>query len=139
MRRTDFSEYGIVTLDVCDACGGMWFDKGELDALDESIWSNVEELPCKEASEARGSRKCPTCGKDMKAVSPVDAPEVTLDHCTDCQGFWLDKGELEQMEVVAGREDAEMEKCAVYVNRPEGVSEARWLLMCYKDYYTGKV
>mgnify|MGYP001058701488 CR=1 FL=1 len=35
---------------------------------------------------------CPTCKNDMIVV---EYHEIELDYCTDCQGVWLDSGELE--------------------------------------------
>lgn len=37
-------EYAAVVIDSCPECGGVWYDKGELDARDESVWTNVEDL-----------------------------------------------------------------------------------------------
>lgn len=28
-----------ITIDVCDRCGGMWLDKGEMDSLNKLSWS----------------------------------------------------------------------------------------------------
>ena len=36
--------------------------------------------------------KCPKCGSDLEEL---DLQSVLIDKCTDCQGIWLDKGELE--------------------------------------------
>jgi hypothetical protein len=35
-------EYPDVTIDRCPACGGAWYEHGELDASDESPWTDVE-------------------------------------------------------------------------------------------------
>jgi len=37
---------------------------------------------------------CPRCGT---ALSPVMHQDVTVDQCPDCQGMWLDRGELEAL------------------------------------------
>jgi hypothetical protein len=36
--------------------------------------------------------KCPKCGSDLEEINHG---EVMIDHCTGCQGIWLDAGELE--------------------------------------------
>ena len=35
---------------------------------------------------------CPTCKSDMIVI---EHNRIELDYCTDCQGVWLDSGELE--------------------------------------------
>jgi Zn-finger nucleic acid-binding protein len=36
--------------------------------------------------------KCPKCGSDLEEVNYEN---VMIDRCTDCQGIWLDYGELD--------------------------------------------
>lgn len=36
--------------------------------------------------------KCPKCGSDLEEIVKQD---VAIDQCTECDGIWLDKGELE--------------------------------------------
>lgn len=38
--------------------------------------------------------KCPKCGSDLHTI---DYEGVTVDKCTQCEGVWLDRGELEQI------------------------------------------
>ena len=38
--------------------------------------------------------KCPLCNVDMKILMVKD---VEIDKCPDCEGVWLDKGELEEL------------------------------------------
>ena len=48
-----------IEVDVCDGCGGVWFDKGELDMLDDSVVVNAEHIEL-----VRGGfsgRSCPRC------------------------------------------------------------------------------
>jgi Zn-finger nucleic acid-binding protein len=35
---------------------------------------------------------CPLCAHELE---PVERQGVEIDHCPDCGGFWLDKGELD--------------------------------------------
>ena len=39
--------------------------------------------------------KCPKCGGDLKEI---EHHQVKVDQCADCNGVWLDKGELELLE-----------------------------------------
>lgn len=39
--------------------------------------------------------KCPRCGGDLKEL---EHHNVKIDQCVECQGVWLDAGELELLE-----------------------------------------
>lgn len=108
LRSTDLGEYGFVILDVCTECQGTWFDKGELDRLDDSVWTNVEELDFKPGAEGHEEIYCPKCNQEkLDLISPKDAAEVVVDRCPSCQGFWLDKDELDKMREAATQKDGE--------------------------------
>lgn len=138
LKSTDLGEYGFIILDVCPKCRGAWFDKGELGRLDDSVWTNVEEVDFDNVSEFHQGLKCPKCQKEMRPLSPKDAKEVVIDQCPECNGFWLDKGELDQMRTVAGREDAKQMEHAVHLQRPANVSPLKWAIQCFKDCYFKK-
>jgi uncharacterized protein len=46
---------------------------------------------------SKGSNKCPKCDTDLKEV---EFHHVKIDRCPNCEGMWLDKGELEMIEYV---------------------------------------
>ena len=53
-----------------------------------------------DAARAKAERlshrnKCPKCGCDLKEI---DFHHVKIDQCPECQGMWLDKGELEMID-----------------------------------------
>ncbi len=95
LRQTDLGEHGFVVLDTCEKCKGTWFDQGELNRLDESVWTNIEERAFHEVEGDHQSVACPKCSVPLTPLSPADAPELIVDRCSSCQGFWLDGGELE--------------------------------------------
>lgn len=138
LRVTDLGEYGFVIIDICPKCQGAWFDKGELDRLDGSVWTNVEELDYKVVEPDHKDMKCPKCQLDMLAISPLDAKELIIDRCSNCQGFWLDKGELSKMNKLALELDSKTAKNMTIVKRPEGWSKFRWSFFCFKKYYFDK-
>ncbi len=37
----------------------------------------------------------------MRTVSPSSLRELVIDRCPDCEGFWLDRGELERVRDLA--------------------------------------
>jgi Zn-finger nucleic acid-binding protein len=90
---------GGVEIDECDNCRGLWLDHGELEVL-----ANVASLPTRLTVKRRtiptpqlrpeGTRPCPRCSKIL--VGTV-VKGVRLDLCAECQGVWLDQGELNQI------------------------------------------
>lgn len=79
-----------VFIDFCPNCKSYWFDKGELSKIVK------DRLVKKYLTESKGMDKwtrfsCPRCnGKmTMKFVYNLE-----VDECKDCNGLWLDKGEL---------------------------------------------
>lgn len=135
LNRTDFGEHGFVVLDVCTDCSGSWFDKGELDRLDDSVWTNLETADSLRASPGYESVKCPKCAVQMTALSASDVPEVIVDRCPSCEGFWLDKDELDAMKVLASKEDERIRESMTWVNRPSEYSWLRWVLHNLRSIY----
>ncbi|HIK96366.1 MAG TPA: hypothetical protein EYG03_30865 [Planctomycetes bacterium] len=123
LRQTDLGEYGFIVLDVCPTCKGAWFDKGELDRLDDSIWVNVEEHAFHDAQGDHKSASCPKCEVPLKPLSPTDAQELIVDRCPSCDGYWLDNGELERMGGVAEKEHNEEFEKALHVRQTGSLLE----------------
>ena len=83
-------------------CGGIWFDKGELEQVDEAHETKGEALlniprdPNILIPE-RANRKCPVDGTTMKRIRFGDQIPLEIDECPECGGIWLDGGELEKL------------------------------------------
>ncbi len=61
-------------------------------------------LLIKDAKKKEKIRICPDCGKDMdKQV--IDGTDIVADVCPSCNGMFLDKGELEELEDQLGIEE----------------------------------
>ncbi|MDW8051187.1 MAG: zf-TFIIB domain-containing protein [Armatimonadota bacterium] len=91
-----------VTIDVCPACAGMWFDADELTYLhqmDESIFPRLDALyqPEVVAYESPWARLCPVCQQPMRPYNYLYTSDIVLDTCDNCGGVWVDHGELEKM------------------------------------------
>ncbi len=104
-------------LDYCRRCGGMWFDRGEVDQLSKCnpkalkttilLTQEADRMRCHscQASIDRSSDSCPACGWLNRISCPVCASELkstkqgklTLDVCSKCQGIWFDNTELAQI------------------------------------------
>lgn len=128
-------EYGFVIIDVCPGCHGAWFDKGDLDRLDGSVWTNVEQLDFEPADSRHAALHCPVCRGDMEPLSPHAAKELVVDRCPSCEGFWLDKDKLDKMQEIAAEEDSEILKKMVCLQRPPDCSWLRWTILCFKACY----
>lgn len=90
---------GTVTVDVCrEGCGGMWFDKAELQRLDDASEHAGETLLAVKApvSKSQGSqKKCPKCPDMVMARHHYNVKHrVEIDECYKCHGVWLNPGEL---------------------------------------------
>jgi len=103
-QRLTETRVGGVAVDICQGgCGGIWFDAFELQKVDEKHEAAGERLvqikrdPTRPVDPSR-KRACPRCeGVKLKRhlFSPKSA--VTVDHCPNCAGYWLDAGELEKI------------------------------------------
>lgn len=90
-----------ITVDVCEGgCGGIWFDRFELQKVDEPQEAAGESLLEIEKDESividhEKRRPCPKCGDVimMRHFYSVKT-DVEVDECPKCAGFWLDFGEL---------------------------------------------
>jgi len=98
-----------VDLDSCAECGGTWLDAGEIEHVSEL--SGVPAGPLSAAlksapSGRRSGRRCPRCGKRLRAVTLHGAGDpVEVDRCPRGHGLFLDRGEMEA--VIAAFDDGE--------------------------------
>ena len=104
-----------VMVDKCRTCDGMWLDQWELKAIQENKGKNydaeLKELPnlvnksyMQALEKDRPLLNCPKCAESGKSVK-MDRREhgycsqIMVDVCHDCQGIWLDKGEVQALEI----------------------------------------
>ena len=88
-------------IETCRSCGGMWFDKNQLNDLLVEIDGDVESCSIDDNPHADNypTIRCQRCADiDMKKVNFLDYSNIILDYCESCGGFWLDKDELSMME-----------------------------------------
>lgn len=102
---------GAIELDYCPSCRGVWFDRGELEALLLQVRSDIQPIGLPSPSDETANRRCPRHGVQMveRKLSTArlrsslygqgrDVPDgVTIDQCPACLGIWLDGGELGQI------------------------------------------
>jgi Zn-finger nucleic acid-binding protein len=91
----------IVEIDACPSCHGVWLDNRELRKLDDNFFVDIEavEFERAEATNEDAELRCPRCAGSpgLSKVRPAQLPELVVDTCHECKGFWLDKGELDKM------------------------------------------
>mgnify|MGYP001069281926 FL=1 len=86
-------ERGGDRLDICQTCGGIWFDPTELDDLLGD--NSAVELLINLKSAIKGEKlKCPACREYMKSK---DIFGIVVELCKECGGIWLDRDETEKI------------------------------------------
>lgn len=135
LRTSAPGEFGFVTLDICPDCDGIWFDKGELDRIDDSVWVDIEnDITYREAEGGHKELSCPRCAHDLQPLSPLDMPALIIDRCSSCYGFWLDAGELEQMRDQVDHEHSKIWAEQPKWKKPNDWSWFRYAVYCFKTF-----
>ena len=67
----------------------MEFEKKK--KMEEENHKNLKEHEKKKVKELHHMR-CPKCGMEL---IEIDYKKIKIDKCSDCEGIWLDAGELE--------------------------------------------
>jgi hypothetical protein len=88
----------------CTGCSGLFCKWQTLQQLrDEWLSDSVLD----QGSPALGAKQnemlditCPDCGAKMTRVKDQEQAHITLDSCSDCDGVFLDAGELTNMKSV---------------------------------------
>jgi len=108
---------GNIPLDVCPGCSGIWFDKGELEALlkQSQDWQSADFTLI---NPKPNSLACPRCKNKMARGGMVN-PLLLVDKCESCGGVWLDANELKLTRKLLGLPE---DDCEVKVSRPDPVS-----------------
>lgn len=102
-----------VTIDICESCGGVWFDAQELAKFDEAHEESGQELLTLMAQyhsdglDHAGplkSPKDPSVTLVRRYYSPKE--EIEIDECPITGSIWLDAGELAKIrELFPSQED----------------------------------
>ena len=85
-----------ISYDMCEKCGSLWLDKGELDKMAFTVDGSIEYCESeKDSLPDQQPKKCPRCDDSTLAkVKFLESDDVFLHYCRNCGGFWLDGGEL---------------------------------------------
>lgn len=127
---------GLLEIDRCGACGGIWFDVGEIKQLrglsdDKHVRTDIEALLAAPAQPGTSSvpsgdqhpLACPICALRMQRKHHEDAPGVVIDRCV-AHGTWLDRGEaVRLLELAAKTAQARRQELA----ERRGAKKESWL------------
>jgi Zn-finger nucleic acid-binding protein len=89
-----------IVLDQCSRCGGIWFDRWEVLAVDPKKVDEIDNFDLdrlQEPLEINPVQKCPRCGTILRRFrDPVLSREILIFRCSRCDGVWLNCGELKK-------------------------------------------
>jgi uncharacterized protein len=90
--------YAIV-LDQCSRCGGIWCDRWELYPLTAAAADRLDPVDQQALQQPTPGRPellaCPRCCARMHGLyDPFLPRDVCIDRCPNCEGMWLNRGEL---------------------------------------------
>ncbi len=99
-----------VEVDYCPKCRGLWLDRDEIRLLagksDETLAELrelVQEGGAEEPAPSTVKPPCPACGSKLTLAV---FGSIYMEHCSACDGIYLDRGELDKaMFVVKARGD----------------------------------
>ena len=84
----------------CTSCGGIFLDKGELNVMATGMSGDIEycTIDKNDHKDQFNTRLCPKCNKvPMDKINLLQFSDIIFDYCTNCFGFFLDKGEIKAM------------------------------------------
>jgi len=117
---------GEFQVDICSSgCRGIWFDRFELQKVDEAhenLGERLLELASGEVTAQPVNQRysCPRCAMIMMRHQFQPSVRVEVDTCPKCAGVWLDHGELT---AIRGTEGTEAQRRAVAVKYIDGIFE----------------
>jgi Zn-finger nucleic acid-binding protein len=100
--KSDILMLGSVEIDYCYSCGGVWFDRGEIRAFEESVADPdladdikiiLQELRAPSTPEkTKMYFNCPVCKNTMARKNFAQVSGIVLDRCPD-HGTWVKHNE----------------------------------------------
>ena len=88
---------GMIEVDSCPACWGMWLDTPELDKLEDVVFDDDAHKGSLIHFQSKTDHPCPHCGTSLTEFQ-YRLYDLRLDYCAENDhGFWLDAGEDERV------------------------------------------
>ena len=121
-----------IEVDLCPTCRGIFLDHGELERIQKTVerdhaalLAKVPDTVSKAFEMARQQERpdltCPKCSGQMAKQEHGYCSQILVDACAGCHGVWLDKGELEALEVFF--EQAQAEALDMWTSFTAGLSD----------------
>lgn len=105
--RAEASTGYFIVLDQCPACGGLWCDRFELFPITAAAAARLDRVDpdalLKPVAAIGEPLTCPRCRARMRLFrDPVLPPDARIERCPNCEGLWLNRGELWRVKQHAG-------------------------------------
>ena len=94
---------GMMEVDCCPNCRGMWLDFDELDRLEDVVFDDDLHKGSLIHRQSETDFPCPHCESHLQEFQ-YRLYDLRLDTCQNGHGFWLDAGEdVRVMGIMAAR------------------------------------
>lgn len=100
---------GMMEVDRCPNCRGMWLDFDELDRLEDITFDRDEYKGSLVHRETATNYPCPHCESKLREFQ-YRLYDLRLDTCEQGHGFWLDAGEDVRVMGIMANRAAEIER-----------------------------
>lgn len=84
-------------IDVCHHCGGLWFEKDEMNSVLSAIDNGHDNVDFSGQLGKRlglAERQCPDCRKSLQHYQLLEQYNLEVDVCHGCDGVWIDQDEI---------------------------------------------
>ena len=100
---------GMMEVESCPNCRGMWLDLAELDRLEDVTFDRDEHKGSLLHREIETVYLCPHCESKLREFQ-YRLYSLKLDTCENGHGFWLDAGEDVRVMGIMANRAAEIER-----------------------------
>ena len=106
-----------VEMEVCPSCDGMWLSAQELTQLEDKVFDfGDDEKGSLMLGSTPTTRKCPECGKPMKAFQ-YRLFDLEMDFCEDQHGYWLEADEDQRVLALMKEEEKNLGRTVLAQDR----------------------
>jgi Zn-finger nucleic acid-binding protein len=96
-KTSEIVRLGTLEIDLCDTCGGLWFDRNELERLPKEVSpadlsGDIQALAARlsaRRSVVKAYPLCPVCHESMNVAQYQKVSGVVVHRCVTC-GVWID-------------------------------------------------